>query len=130
MGRKNKRSTENNARSKETTENNAGSKDSDAKSDENKKKNEPSNVKSKSNKSRSAKNKSNKPGIANKKSNVRMVNKWHGYYMEDMECIYCPHYAGKRKSCKREKCCCEDEKLDAIAKGRIKRKRGSMAWRG
>ena len=57
-----------------------------------------------------------------KKQNVRNVNKWRGYYMEDMKCRYCRYYRGKR-GCKLEMCCCEDEKLEAIAKGRIKRER-------
>jgi hypothetical protein len=63
-----------------------------------------------------------------RKPNVRNVNKWRGYYMEDMECRYCKFFQGKKRGCSRDKCCCEDEKLEAMAKGRIKRKRGSMTW--
>jgi len=64
----------------------------------------------------------------NRKNNVRIVNKWRGYYLEDTECRWCLHYQGKKRGCALSSCCCDDEKLDAIANGRIKRERGSMAW--
>lgn len=63
-----------------------------------------------------------------KKDNVRNVNKWRGYYLEDTECRYCRHHKGKRRGCELTSCCCEDEKLDAIANGRIQRVKGSMKW--
>jgi hypothetical protein len=66
-------------------------------------------------------------GKTNRKDNVRSVNKWNGYYMEDMECRHCKYYQGKR-GCKLESCCCEDEKLEAITKGKIKRERRLSRW--
>jgi hypothetical protein len=63
-----------------------------------------------------------------KKDNVRRVNKWCGYYMEDMNCMYCRFFQGRKKGCRLEQCCCEDEKLDAIKHGRIKRARRLKAW--
>ena len=71
-----------------------------------------------------------KVNTTNKKDNVRNVNKFRDYYMEDMECCHCRHFQGKKRGCKLDKCCCEDEKLDAIANGRIKRKQGAMSWHG
>jgi hypothetical protein len=55
--------------------------------------------------------------------NVRNLRKFE-YYMEDMECKVCLHYAGKKLGCKLEKCCCEDEKRDALAHNRVKRPKG------
>ena len=46
------------------------------------------------------------------------------YYVEDLDCIYCKFYRGAKKGCKLEKCPYEDIKQEAIANGRIKRKRG------
>ena len=63
-----------------------------------------------------------------KKANVRSVNKFRGYFLEDCECLYCKHYQGRKRGCKLDKCCCDDEKLEAIAADRIKRKRGSTSW--
>ena len=62
------------------------------------------------------------------RQNVRFVNKWQGYYAEDCECIYCDNYCDIKLGCKLEKCCCEEEKRDAVAHSRIKRKRGAMRW--
>ena len=59
-----------------------------------------------------------------KRAHSRRSNRWEGYYLEDCECIYCKHYEGKKRGCPLEYCCCEDEKLDAIRHGRIKRKKG------
>jgi hypothetical protein len=44
--------------------------------------------------------------------------------MEDMECGACLHYSGKKGGCKLDKCCCEEEKREAIANNRIKRPKG------
>ncbi len=59
---------------------------------------------------------------------TRIVNKFRGYFVEDCSCVYCLHYGGKKRGCKLTKCCCEEEKRDAIVNNRIKRKRGSMQW--
>lgn len=67
-------------------------------------------------------------GKTNRKDNVRNLNAFQGYYLEDADCKHCLYYRGKKRGCKLDSCCCEDEKLDAISKGRIKRKRGSVAW--
>ncbi|GHU97537.1 hypothetical protein FACS1894208_12900 [Clostridia bacterium] len=65
-------------------------------------------------------------------SKTHVWNKWDGYYMEDMACIDCLYYRKKSKcrksGCELAECCCEDEKRDAIAKGRIKRKKGWRKW--
>ena len=58
---------------------------------------------------------------------TRIYNKWTGYYLEDCDCSVCPNYIkrkGKKQGCKYDRCCFENEKRDAIANGRIKRKRG------
>jgi hypothetical protein len=41
------------------------------------------------------------------------------------------NYRGKKLGCKLKECCCEDIRADAIAHGRIKRKRGwNKDWDG
>ena len=67
--------------------------------------------------------------MKHKNPNVRNVNKF-SYYLEDCDCLHCKYYQGRKRGCKLEKCCCEDEKLDAVRNGRIKRRRGMMAWDG
>jgi len=62
--------------------------------------------------------------------NTRSIGRFEGYYLEDCNCIFCKNYQGKKRGCKLDKCCCDDEKLDAIANGRIERKKGSAAWDG
>ena len=61
---------------------------------------------------------------------TKYINKWQGYFLEDCECPYCDYYQGKKLGCKLDKCCCIEEKHDAIKNGRIKRKRGSTSWDG
>jgi hypothetical protein len=63
-----------------------------------------------------------------KNPNVKNVNKWRGYYLEDTDCIYCLHYKGKKRGCSLTACSCEDIKIEAIANGRFKRKRGIERW--
>ena len=58
----------------------------------------------------------------------QIINKWNGYYLEDMVCSLCLYYGGKKVGCRLEKCCCEDEKHEAELNGRIRRKRGFSRW--
>jgi hypothetical protein len=60
--------------------------------------------------------------------NVRNVNKWQGYYLEDTSCEHCLYFISKKKGCSLKVCCCEDIKIEAKEKGRIKRKRGFNSW--
>jgi len=64
-----------------------------------------------------------------KEDNARSTNR-PGYFMEDIDCRDCRYYQGKKRGCKLDKCCCEDEKLESIASGRVKRKQEAMAWPG
>jgi hypothetical protein len=57
-----------------------------------------------------------------------IVQKFRGYFMEDLECIHCLHYGGKKNSCLLDTCCCVEEKQDAKANGRIKQPRGFNSW--
>jgi hypothetical protein len=60
------------------------------------------------------------------------------YHLEDMECKMCAFFGGRKNGCqyngsnqlKSTTCCCEDEKHEAVENGRLKRKRGVMAWVG
>ena len=63
-------------------------------------------------------------------SNKGYINRFKGYYIEDCNCSACKYFQGQKRGCKLDKCCCEYEKLDAIANGRIKRRRGSTTWDG
>jgi hypothetical protein len=56
------------------------------------------------------------------KSNTHKFERFE-YHLEDMDCLLCLFYRGK-KGCSRAVCCCLDERADAIAHGRIKRKKG------
>ena len=63
-----------------------------------------------------------------KKENVKIVQKFRGHYLEDCDCQYCKYHQGRKRGCKLDKCRCDKEKLDAIAKGRTSRKQGAMKW--
>ena len=54
------------------------------------------------------------------------------YFEEDCLCCWCLNYQGKKRGCKKQQeCCCEDVRADAVAQGRIKRKRGwNKNWAG
>jgi len=65
--------------------------------------------------------------VSQMKQNVRVVGKWRGYYLEDIDCQICQYWV-KKRGCPFAICQYEDEKLDALAHGRISRKRGSMRW--
>ena len=54
--------------------------------------------------------------------NYAIIQKFHGYFIEDMCCTLCGYYV-KKKACSLDICCCATEKQDAIAHGRIKRER-------
>lgn len=54
---------------------------------------------------------------------TRVYDKF-AYHLEDMNCNVCQYWRGKKKGCSRAVCCCEPERADAIAHGRIKRKKG------
>jgi len=60
---------------------------------------------------------------ANATQNTRTLDRFE-YYLEDMDCPMCRYWRGKKKGCSRAVCCCEDERADTIAHGRIKRRRG------
>jgi hypothetical protein len=59
---------------------------------------------------------------SNTAKNTNISDKY-GYYLDDNDCIICSYYRGK-KGCSRAVCCLENEHADAIAKGRLKRKKG------
>jgi len=63
-----------------------------------------------------------------KNRNTRYVNRWHGYYIEDCLCCYCQYNRGAKRGCSLDMCCCINEKLDALMRGRVKRKKGAMTW--
>ena len=48
------------------------------------------------------------------------LNKFPGYSLEDCQCIYCLHYAGRGKPCPLESCCCENEKQEAVEREKKK----------
>jgi hypothetical protein len=54
-----------------------------------------------------------------------------------MECKVCAFFGGKKNGCQfsnarkaADECCCENEKREAIENGKLKRKKGVMAWVG
>jgi len=61
--------------------------------------------------------------------NTRIQGKWQGYWLEDIQCIDCLHYRNRGgNGCGRTTCRYEAEKRDAIAHGRIRRKRRRGKW--
>jgi hypothetical protein len=54
--------------------------------------------------------------------NRKIENRWKGYFLDDIDCKYCVNFRGTKRGCALSKCNFEDEKLDAIKHGRIKRK--------
>ena len=48
--------------------------------------------------------------------NTRIYNRFKGYSLKDCECQYCLYYGGKRKGCALPQCCCEEERLQALAR--------------
>ena len=63
-----------------------------------------------------------------KKDNIRAVNRFRGYYVEDINCTLCLHYRNKKTGCGYAVCLYEDERRDAEAHGRIMRKRRFDTW--
>ncbi|GHU38049.1 hypothetical protein FACS1894105_11290 [Clostridia bacterium] len=56
-------------------------------------------------------------------TNATRIHDKFAYFAEDFHCRYCKHYRGK-KGCARIICCCADERIEAAAHNKIKRKRG------
>ena len=55
----------------------------------------------------------------------RVYNRF-SYYLEDIDCQFCKNWRGQKRGCRLYKCGFDNEKLDAIKHGRIKRKRGEL----
>ena len=55
---------------------------------------------------------------------TRIQNRFRGYYLDDINCLHCVHWKGRKKGCPFKACAYEAERLDAIKYDRIKRKRG------
>ena len=58
----------------------------------------------------------------------RKDNRQHDRFKGDSDCNNCKFYQGHKRGCKLDKCCFDDEKLNAIAKGKIKRVRRTSRW--
>lgn len=74
--------------------------------------------------------------IYQRQKTTRIHNKFQ-YHLEDMECKVCAFFGGKKNGCQfsnarkaADECCCENEKREAIENGKLKRKKGVMAWVG
>ena len=57
----------------------------------------------------------------------RVQNRFQGCYIDDISCKFCVNYRGKKRGCTLSACAFEEEKMDAIKHGRIKRKGGDAA---
>jgi len=69
--------------------------------------------------------------INKKSSNVRNVNRFRGYYADDVSCPLCLHYRNKKIGFGLDVCLYEDERRDGVANGRVSRKHGSdTKWDG
>jgi len=62
-----------------------------------------------------------------------MYRKWIGYTTDDCSCEYCLFYAGKKKPCPLDICCCAVEREEALQRehishiGAVRRKEGCHA---
>lgn len=66
---------------------------------------------------------------SNKTPNTRILDRFE-YYLEDMDdCKLCLYWR-KGTGCSRSVCCCEEERAEAAANGRIKRRDGWNKWQG
>ena len=45
--------------------------------------------------------------------NTRIFNRWQGYSVADCDCRWCLH-KGRKGRCKLPKCCCDDERREAL----------------
>ena len=64
-----------------------------------------------------------------KHTQTRDVHRWDGYYIEDMDCLFCLYFQGRKRGCPLPVCCCLEEQIDAEEHGRIRRKPGSMRYK-
>lgn len=54
---------------------------------------------------------------------TRIQNRFRGYTRDDCDCRYCLYYiGGRRKVCSLQKCCCEEERMEAARMERQKEK--------
>ena len=54
---------------------------------------------------------------------TKIYNRFKGYTVEDCDCIFCLHYDDVKKRCPLPKCCCEEERAQAIGR---EKDRGAM----
>ena len=59
--------------------------------------------------------------IRAKKGAARVLGKFRGYYLDDIDCKYCPRFRGKVQGCPLAVCEFERERQEAIDHGRVKR---------
>ena len=64
-----------------------------------------------------------KPKDRNRKfqNNSKILNRFNGYFLSDVDCKYCINFRGPKRGCRLSKCDFEEEQLDAIKHDRIKR---------
>ena len=66
--------------------------------------------------------------IKNKTDYTRIYDRFQ-YHLADTDCSVCLYWKGSKHGCSLTACCCEDIKNEAIADGRIKRRK-SISCRG
>jgi len=54
--------------------------------------------------------------------NTRIYNRWQGYTVADCRCEHCLFYAGKKRPCPLDICCCKEERQEAL-----QRKQGAVS---
>jgi len=59
-----------------------------------------------------------------RENNHKTQNRPKGLYLDEISCIYCINYRGKKRGCTLPDCDFEEEKLEAIKNGRLNRKAG------
>ena len=50
---------------------------------------------------------------------TRIFDRFKGHTAADCDCIFCLHYDPKRKRCPLPRCCCEEERAQAICREQL-----------
>lgn len=67
-----------------------------------------------------------RPQKSKKNRDSKSYRKWKGYYLSDVDCMYCKHYRGKKRGCPFHQCEYTEERLNAVANGKFVRPKVKM----
>lgn len=65
-----------------------------------------------------------------KTENTRILDRFNGYSVADCDCTLCLYYGGKRRGCNLDKCCCAEERREAVERERFGTREPENVCRG